>query len=72
MKRHPFDVLSFTAGALFVALGVAFLAAGSAVVRQAHWLWPALLLVLGGAGLVSALRRDQTMPDPQRASEPPG
>jgi hypothetical protein len=60
VKRHPFDVLSFVAGAVFIALGVSFLAAGSTVVDQAHWLWPALLLVLGGAGLASALSRDRS------------
>ena len=58
MKRHPFDVLSFTAGAVFVVLAVALLAGGSDVVRQAHWLWPLVLLSLGGAGLATALRRD--------------
>jgi hypothetical protein len=58
MKRHPFDVLSFTAGAVFVGLGVAFLSAGADVVGNAGWLWPVLLVALGAAGLVSALRRD--------------
>jgi fatty acid desaturase len=58
MKTHPFDVLSFVAGAVFVGLGVAFLAAGADVAGQAHWLWPMLLVLLGGAGLASALRRD--------------
>ena len=58
MKRHPFDVLSFTAGAVFVALGLGFLVAGSDVVDQAHWVWPALLLSLGAAGLAAALRRE--------------
>lgn len=58
MKRHPFDVLSFTAGAVFVGLAVAFLVAGADVVDSAHWLWPVLLVAVGTAGLVSALRRD--------------
>lgn len=56
MKRHPFDLLSFIAGALFVMLGVAFAAAGSDVVDNAKWVWPAVLLSLGGAGLAAALR----------------
>jgi hypothetical protein len=58
MKRHPFDVLSFTAGAIFVGLGVAFLSAGADVVGNASWVWPLLLLALGAAGLATTLRRD--------------
>ena len=58
MKRHPFDLLSFVAGALFVALGIAFLAAGADVLTPARWALPALLIAVGGAGLVTALRRD--------------
>jgi hypothetical protein len=56
MKRHPFDVLSFVAGAVFVVLGVAFAIAGGDVVDQARWVWPAILLTLGAAGLTSVLR----------------
>ena len=63
MKTHRLDVLSLTAGVIFVGLGIGFLAAGSGVVRQAHWLWPVLLLALGAAGLVAALRRDGTERD---------
>ena len=58
MRRHRFDVLSFVAGAVFVGLGIAFLATGGDVVDEARWLWPALLLTLGAAGLLSTLRRD--------------
>ena len=56
MKRHPFDMLSFVSGVLFVVLGIAFATAGNDVVDQASWLWPAILLSLGGAGLASVLR----------------
>ena len=56
MKRHPFDVLSFVAGAVFVLLGIAFATAGSDVIDQSRWVWPAILLSLGGAGLVAILR----------------
>lgn len=58
MKRHPFSVLSFTAGAVFVALAVAFLAAGDDVVDQRGWIWPVLLLTLGAAGIANVLRRE--------------
>ena len=56
MKRHPFEVLSFVAGAVFVVLGIAFATAGSDVVDNARWVWPAILLTLGAAGLSSVLR----------------
>jgi len=59
VKQHPFDVLSFTAGVVFVVLAVALLVGGSDVVGQSHWLWPVVLVALGGAGLASALRRDE-------------
>ena len=58
MKPHRFDPLSFVAGAAFLALGLAFLVAGADAVEASRWLWPVLLLGLGAAGLVSALRRD--------------
>jgi hypothetical protein len=59
MKRHPFDPFALTAGAVFVGLGIWFLAAGADVLDDAHWVWPALLVALGAAGLASALRRDE-------------
>lgn len=59
MRRHDFDLLSFTAGVAFVGLAVAFLTGGADVVAQARWLWPTLLLTLGAAGLAATLgRRD--------------
>jgi cytochrome c oxidase subunit IV len=58
VKRHPFDLLSFVAGAVFVGMAVAFLVAGNDVLHRARWLLPVVLLVVGAAGLVSALRRD--------------
>jgi hypothetical protein len=59
MKRHPFDALSAAAGAVFVGLGVWFLASGADVLDHAHWVWPVVLVALGAAGLWSALRRDE-------------
>jgi hypothetical protein len=63
MKRHPFDALSAVAGAVFVGLAVWFLTAGSDVLDNARWIWPAILVALGGAGLFSALRRDEPEDD---------
>ena len=62
MKRHPFDPLSFVAGILFIGLAVGFLSAGGDVLDNAHWIWPGILVALGGAGLFSALRRDEREP----------
>lgn len=59
MKRHPFSVLSFTAGAVFIALAIAFLAAGEDVVDKRDWIWPVMLLAIGGAGVASVLRREE-------------
>jgi hypothetical protein len=58
MNRHRLDVLSFVAGVAFITLGIAFLATDGDVVDGARWVWPLLLLALGGAGLASTLRRD--------------
>jgi hypothetical protein len=63
MKRHRFDVLSATAGGIFVVLAISFLATGSDVIDQVRWIWPALLLGLGGAGLAGALKRDDDPAD---------
>ena len=63
MKRHPFDIFSFVAGAIFVALGISFAATGDNVLRDADWIWPALLVALGVAGLAAALRRDDEPED---------
>jgi F0F1-type ATP synthase assembly protein I len=56
MSRHPFDLLSFVAGVVFVGLGVGFATAGADVVQHGHWLLPGSLLVLGAAGVASVLR----------------
>ncbi|MCU1487326.1 MAG: hypothetical protein JWN67_4072 [Actinomycetia bacterium] len=71
MKRHPFDPFSLTAGAVFVALGIWFLVAGSDVIDNANWVWPALLIALGAAGLASALRRDEPAPVPEETASIP-
>jgi hypothetical protein len=59
MKRHPFDPLAAVAGAVFVGLGVWFLTSGADVLDHADWIWPVVLVALGAAGLLSALRRDE-------------
>lgn len=46
MKRHPFDALSFTFGALFLLVGLLVLA-GDATRQLSAWLAPAVIIGLG-------------------------
>ena len=53
MPRHDLDPLSLMAGIFFV--GVALLGfLGQGTGSAAGWLWPALLIVVGLAGLLAA------------------
>ena len=55
MKRHDTDVVSFTAGALFLAIGLAYLLPEVSDIRVATaWVLPALLIGLGLCGLLAA------------------
>ena len=56
MPRHDLDPLSLMAGIFFV--GVALLGLlGQGTGDAAGWLWPALLIVVGLAGLLAARPR---------------
>ena len=56
MPRHDLDPLSLMAGIFFV--GVALLGLlGQGTGDDAGWLWPALLIVVGLAGLLAARPR---------------
>lgn len=46
MKRHPFDPLSLLFGALFVSVGVSFLA-GSTLAEAWRSIWPMVAVVVG-------------------------
>jgi putative effector of murein hydrolase LrgA (UPF0299 family) len=46
MKRHPFDAVSFTFGAILVAIG-AFVAAGDTPRLLGAWVVPAFVIGLG-------------------------
>ena len=60
MNRHELDAVSLTAGALFAAIAVVTLLGGADIVDvQAKWLWPLVLIGLGLAGLMAALRPDR-------------
>ena len=57
MERHPFDVVSFLFGALFIAAGVtAVLYDRTSLGIDGRWVWPVVLLVAGVAVLGATLR----------------
>ncbi len=63
MERHPADLLSLAAGAVFVALGGVLLVNRFDLLSQARWVLPLLLIVVALALLASAswsLRRRGT------------
>ncbi len=63
MNRHELDAVSLTAGVLFATIAVVSLLGRADIVDvQAKWLWPLVLIGLGLAGLMAALRPDR--PDP--------
>ncbi|GEM_PF-1029847 len=76
MHRHPIDALSLAFGLVFVGLAVAVLAPGLGPATLASpWLWPAVLIVLGAALLLSSLPRPERSPgagptDRDRAAAP--
>lgn len=60
MNRHELDAVSLTAGALFATVAVVTLLGQADLVDvQAKWLWPLVLIGLGLAGLIAALRPDR-------------
>jgi hypothetical protein len=57
MERHRFDPLSFIFGLLFVAVAaVALIGVDLLDVRDLAWIAPALLVIAGGALLLSSSR----------------
>ncbi len=61
-RRGSFDPTAFVAGVVFLAIGAAFLVEETewiGVDIEARWIWPALLIGLGLAGLLSGIRRDR-------------
>ena len=54
MQRHDFDLISFLFGLLFAGLATAWLVTGEAIDADlTKWLWP-LILVVGGAVVLSS------------------
>jgi hypothetical protein len=65
MKRHPFDPFSLLFGALFISVGVSFLA-GSTLAEAWRSIWPMVAVVVGATlaawAAVSALHEPQRAP----------
>lgn len=67
MKRHELDLTSLISGAVFVAVGLLYLAdLGTDYSVSPRWVAALVLIGLGVAGLlttVNAARREDTPPD---------
>lgn len=56
MRRHPFDLLSFTAGILFTGFALAYIVGAYADVRlDPRYVLPLVLVGLGLAGLAGSV-----------------
>jgi hypothetical protein len=73
MDLHDLDALSLGFGLAFASIGTTFLAVPVDVLDVPwEWLWPAVLIALGAALLVPALRRRDRpeAPEPGDGLEP--
>ena len=73
MRRHETDLVSFTAGLLFSAVGLAYLLPEvSDIEIETPWVVPTLLIGLGVCGLLSALtfRPEKSRPAADSGAEP--
>jgi len=69
MNRHPFDPISLVFGAVFTAMGLAFLVGRPDVgAWRAAWIWPIPLIGLGLILIVVAATRTRS----ERPIEVPG
>ncbi|MBK9739556.1 MAG: hypothetical protein IPO93_08575 [Actinobacteria bacterium] len=60
MRKHPFDLLSFVAGLLFVGLALAYgIGAYTDVRLEPQYVFPLVLVVLGLAGLAGSILAQQ-------------
>ena len=70
MRRHELDPVSLTFGFAFTVLGLLFLIGQADQALRLHWVWPLLLLVLGG-GILLDVARTRPRPTPEPASPDP-
>lgn len=71
MRRHSLDAVSLVFGVIFAGLGVLYLT-GTEVDELVLRFWPAALVVLGLAMLLTGRREDREMPPDGSASAPAG
>ena len=72
MKRHPLDLFSLLGGLLFMGLGTTFLLdALNKWSADITWVPPIVLIVLGLAGVLSAVDRQRAAPSVQRETQVP-
>ena len=63
MKRHDFDVLSFAFGVIYALIGFLFLIPATTfdlvpvLTVSLRWVWPLVILGIGAAIVIPALRR---------------
>jgi len=67
MRRHELDPVSLTFGFAFTGLGILFLIGQADEALRLQWVWPLLLLVLGG-GILLDVARTRPRPTPEPAS----
>ena len=73
MRRHELDWVSLIAGAVFLLVAVTHLVgAVSGDDPDLRWLLPAMLVGIGLAGLVGALRSSRPRPEPVGSSSSDG
>ncbi len=73
MEKHTFDSLSFSFGVIYAVVGLLFLLPATPVdlievmLSTSRWLWPAVILGLGAAIIVPALRSGESTDEPAEA-----
>jgi len=64
MQRHPFDVVSFLFGMLFVGAAAFALAVGDELPGfDYRWIWPVVIIIAGIVVLASAFFRKRSEPE---------
>ncbi|HKQ03370.1 MAG TPA: hypothetical protein VJ735_23865 [Actinomycetes bacterium] len=69
-RRHQLDPISLTFGFVFTGLGLLFLVGRADQALRLQWVWPLLLLALGG-GILFDLSRNHSRPTPEPDPEAP-
>ena len=70
MQRHSFDLVSFIFGVIFTGLGITFLSTEvPALEVNSAWIWPVVLLVIGGAVLATAVTGARSRSTAEKSEE---